>query len=51
MLEETLGYGFSHGQLIQSVRSLVIDAELTGREKVRKFWGREVRPHGRRTLL
>jgi len=39
MLENALVYVFSHGQFIQAVRSLVIDAELTDREKMRKFWG------------
>lgn len=35
---ESLVYVFSHGQFIQAVRSLVIDADLTDREKMRKFW-------------
>lgn len=38
MPEDTLVYVFSHGQFIQAVRSLVIDGELTEREKMRKFW-------------
>ena len=40
MLGDALVYVFSHGQLIQAVRSLVIDAELTDRDKMRKFWGK-----------
>ncbi len=40
MPEDALVYGFSHGQFIQAVRSLVIDAGLTDREKMRKFWGK-----------
>lgn len=31
-------YVFSHGQFIQALRSLVIDAGLTDREKMQKFW-------------
>ena len=42
--DDALVYVFSHGQFIQAVRSLVIDAELSEREKMRQFWGREVRP-------
>ncbi len=33
-------YVFSHGQFIQAVRSLVLDSELSDREKMRKFWGK-----------
>ena len=40
MSENALVYVFSHGQFIQAVRSLVIDFELTDREKMRKFWGK-----------
>jgi hypothetical protein len=36
---ESLAYVFSHGQFIQAVRSLVMDSELTDREKMRKFRG------------
>ena len=36
---ESLVYVFSHGQFIQAVRSLIVDSELTDREKMRKFWG------------
>lgn len=35
---ESLVYVFSHGQFIQAVRSLVLDAELTAEEKMQKFW-------------
>ena len=35
-----LVYVFSHGQFIQAVRSLVVDSELTDREKMRKFRGK-----------
>lgn len=35
---ESLVYVFSHGQFIQAVRSLVIDTDLSDREKMRKFW-------------
>lgn len=35
---ESLVYVFSHGQFIQAIRSLVIDAELSDREKMRRFW-------------
>ena len=38
--EDALVYVFSHGQFIQAVRSLVIDAELSERDKMRKFWGK-----------
>jgi broad specificity phosphatase PhoE len=38
MPEEALVYVFSHGQFIQAVRSLVVDAELSDREKMNKFW-------------
>jgi len=37
---ESLVYVFSHGQFIQAVRSLVLDSELSDREKMRKFWGK-----------
>jgi broad specificity phosphatase PhoE len=37
---ESLVYVFSHGQFIQAVRSLILDSELTDREKMRKFWGK-----------
>jgi broad specificity phosphatase PhoE len=37
---ESLAYVFSHGQFIQAVRSLVIDSELTDREKMLKFRGK-----------
>ena len=40
MSEDALVYVFSHGQFIQAVRSLVIDFELTDRQKMRKFWGK-----------
>ena len=40
MPENTMVYVFSHGQFIQAVRSLVIDSELTERQKMRKFWGK-----------
>ena len=40
MPEDALVYVFSHGQFIQAVRSLVIDAELSDRDKMRKFWGK-----------
>ena len=40
MPEDALVYVFSHGQFIQAVRSLVIDAELSAQEKMRKFWGK-----------
>lgn len=36
----SLAYVFSHGQFIQAVRSLIVDAELSGWEKMRKFWGK-----------
>ena len=38
MPEEALVYVFSHGQFIQAVRSVVIDSELSSREKMRRFW-------------
>jgi len=41
---ESLVYVFSHGQFIQAVRSLVLDSELSDREKMRKFWRKGVRP-------
>jgi broad specificity phosphatase PhoE len=34
-----LVYVFSHGQFIQAVRSLIIDAGLTEQERMGKFWG------------
>jgi broad specificity phosphatase PhoE len=37
---ESLAYVFSHGQFVQAVRSLVMDSELTDREKMRKFRGK-----------
>ena len=37
--EDSSIYIFSHGQFIQAVRSLVVESEMTGREKMRKFWG------------
>ena len=40
MPEDALVYVFSHGQFIQAVRSLVIDTELSERDKMRKFWGK-----------
>ncbi len=40
MPKDALVYVFSHGQLIQAVRSLVIDADLTVQEKMLKFWGK-----------
>ena len=40
MPENALVYVFSHGQFIQAVRSLVIDSELSERDKMRKFWGK-----------
>ncbi len=36
-----LDYVFSHGQFIQAVRSLVMDSELTDREKMQKFWRKD----------
>ncbi len=36
----SLVYVFSHGQFIQAVRSLVVDYELSHREKMRRFWGK-----------
>jgi len=36
--KETLVYVFSHGQFIQAVRSLVVDAGMSDREKMQKFW-------------
>ena len=41
MPDDALVYVFSHGQFIQAVRSLVIDVELTERNKMRKFWGKD----------
>lgn len=38
MPEDTLVYVFSHGQLIQAVRSLVADVTLSETEKMRKLW-------------
>ena len=40
MPEDVLVYVFSHGQFVQAVRSVVIDAELSERDKMRKFWGK-----------
>ena len=40
MPEDALIYIFSHGQFIQAVRSIVIDSELSSREKMQKFWGK-----------
>ena len=40
MPEDALAYVFSHGQFIQAVRSLVVDFELSERQKMRKFWGK-----------
>ncbi len=40
MPDDALAYLFTHGQFIQAVRSLVIDAELSERNKMRKFWGK-----------
>ncbi len=40
MPHDALVYVFSHGQFIQAVRSLVINFELTERQKMRKFWGK-----------
>jgi len=37
---ESIVYVFSHGQFIQAVRSLVVDSELSNREKMRRFWGK-----------
>ena len=37
---ESLVYVFSHGQFIQSVRSLVVEAKLSDQEKMQKFWGK-----------
>ena len=34
----TLVYVFSHGQVIQAIRSLVTQAELNDREKMQRFW-------------
>ena len=39
MRKDALVYVFSHGQFIQAVRSLVLDAELSEQDKMRKFWG------------
>jgi probable phosphoglycerate mutase len=36
----SLVYVFSHGQFIQAVRSLVVESELSDRDKMRKFWGK-----------
>lgn len=38
MPEDALVYVFSHGQFIQTVRSLVVDTHLTDREKMQRFW-------------
>lgn len=38
MPEGALVYVFSHGQFLQAARSLVIDGDLTEREKLRQFW-------------
>ena len=40
MPEDALVYVFSHGQFIQAVRSLIIDAELSEQDKMQKFWGK-----------
>jgi broad specificity phosphatase PhoE len=40
MPEDAQVYVFSHGQFILAVRSLVLDAELTEQEKMRRFWGK-----------
>ncbi len=40
MPAESLVYVFSHGQFIQAIRSLIVDSELSEREKMRKFWGK-----------
>ena len=40
MPEDAIVHVFSHGQFIQAIRSLVVDAELSEREKMRKFWGK-----------
>ncbi len=40
MPDDALVYVFSHGQFIQASRSLLIDADLTEREKMQKFWGK-----------
>jgi broad specificity phosphatase PhoE len=37
---ESLVCVFSHGQFIQAVRSLIVDSDLSDREKMRKFWGK-----------
>jgi broad specificity phosphatase PhoE len=37
---EVLVYVFSHGQFIQAVRSIVVDSELSHREKMQRFWGK-----------
>lgn len=37
---EVLVYVFSHGQFTQAVRSLVVDSELSDREKMQRFWGK-----------
>jgi broad specificity phosphatase PhoE len=37
---ESLVFVFSHGQFIQAIRSLVVDYELSERERMRKFWGK-----------
>lgn len=36
----SLIYVFSHGQFLQAVQSLVIDAMLSNQEKMRRFWGK-----------
>ena len=40
MPKDALVYLFSHGQFIQALRSVVIDAALAEREKMRRFWGK-----------
>jgi len=35
---DALVYVFSHGQFIQAVRSLVVDAGMSDRKKMKKFW-------------
>jgi len=44
MPEGALVYVFSHGQFIQAVRSLVVDAGMSDRGKMRKFWRKEDPP-------
>ena len=42
--ENALVYLFSHGQFIQAVRSLVLDAAMNDEEKMQKFWRKGVPP-------